>query len=191
MATLIRHLPAKLVKTLFWTRCKIKEKLYRQLDTNGCDFVKLGELCTILVHAEEFLKKLSRNKAWRVLFKKKRSLGIENILRIVCPLGNAEVERIFSLLWRIFCQGHSSLSNKVQEDLLRLRGSIVTKDVEDYADAMDLKEYPDGKVRKRSRRLDGHVYPLGNRKSKKKSRTDMFQTINDLVSSSSEESDKI
>ena len=134
------------------TMREIKEKFDCQLDTNGCNFDKLeGELRTILVHVEEFLKKLSPNKAWRVLFKKKRSLGIENILHIAeistaCPLGNAEVERIFSILLRIFCKERSSLSNKVQEDLLRLRGLIVTKDVEDYADAMDLSKYPDGKV---------------------------------------------
>ena len=173
----------------------IVEKFHRQLVANGCDIDHLeDELQTALAHVSEFLENVSPSNAWKVLFEKKMSLGLSNLLHvvelcIVIPLGNAEVERIFSLLWRIFCKERSSLSNKVQEDLLRLRGSVVAKEVVDYADAIELflTEYPDGNVRKRCRRTSGRAYPLKRKSRLKKPRMDILTTINDLVSSSDDE----
>ena len=51
----------------------------------------------MMMYVDEFLKNISPGKACNVLYKKKRILGITNILRItelciVMPLSNAEVE---------------------------------------------------------------------------------------------------
>ena len=174
---------------------EIAEKFSPQLQANKCNTYRIeDELLVLMTHVESFLENVTPSKAWKVLFKKKHNLGITNVLHIakiciVSPLGNAEVERIFSLLWRIFCKERCSLSNKVQEDLLRLRGSSVSKDIESYGDAIELflTEYPDGNVRKRARHISGHKYPK-NRKSRynKKSKINIQSTIHDLVSSSDE-----
>ena len=105
---------------------EIVAKFHRQLETNGCVFDRLeNELQTLITHVSAFFKNAPSSKAWPVLFKKGVILGISNVLHvaelcIVMPLANAEAERIFSLLWRIFCKERSSLSNEVQENLLRL-----------------------------------------------------------------------
>ena len=181
---------------------EIVTKFRRQLDANGYDDDSLeNELQTVLTHVAAFLSNVSPSKAWNVLFKKRHSLGITNLLHIaelciVMPLGNAEVERIFSLLWRLFCKERSSLSNKVQEDLLRLRGTVVSKEVENYADAIELflTEYPDGIVRRLSRRPSGHSYPKQRKSLSKRAKIDVLATVSHLVSSdddddSSDESD--
>ena len=56
----------------------------------------------------------------------KNELGIVNILHIaeLCialPISNAESERVFSFLWRVFSKDRQSLSNSTLEDILRLR----------------------------------------------------------------------
>ena len=82
-----------------------------------------------------------------------------------------------------------SLSNDAQEDLLRLRGTTVSGDIEYYKSAMErfLNEYVDGSSRKRSRHTYGHNYP-GNRKSQRKERNNVSAIVQNLVSSEEDSS---
>ena len=89
---------------------EIVDKFHRHLDSNGCKFDRLErELYIVLTHVGTFLKYFSLRNAWLALFKKGKVLGIRNLflvaeLCIIFPLGNAEAEREFSFLWRVFLQ---------------------------------------------------------------------------------------
>ena len=177
-------------RIIFNNMQEIVEKFHRHLAANGCKFDRLeAEFSMVITHVSNFFKHSSSRNTWVALFKKGNALGISNVLLvaqlgIVLPLGNAEAERDFSFLWRVFCKERSSLSNHVQEDLLRLRGSTVSNDFHYYARAIELflTEYPNGNTRKRSRHLSGHSYPK-ERNNSKNAKIDVISSINDLVSS--------
>lgn len=182
------------VDILFESVEVICNKFEGALKANGCDIEKLQNELTILhTHVVHFLSNCSSNKCWPKLFLKKESLGIANILHIaeigiVFPLSNAEAERVYSFLWRVFSKERTSLSNTSLEDILRLRNDS-DHDPQRYKHAVDLflTVYPDGTtVRKRARRPDGHRYP-SKRKLKKPSEGSSAQSIlSELVPDSSE-----
>ena len=65
-------------------------------------------------------------KVWPILFSQKQELGIVNVLQVAeiglaLPISNAEAERVFSFLWRIFTKERTWLQNKTLENILRLR----------------------------------------------------------------------
>ena len=124
---------------------EIIEYFKKPLKDNECQLNKLeDEFDMLFSHVIKFLSNISSpSKVWQVLFKKQFTLGLTNILHIaeiciVSPLGNAEAERVFSLLWRLFTKDRSSLSNKSQEDLLHIRSTTVCKDQAYYQKAMNL-----------------------------------------------------
>ena len=62
---------------------EIAMKFRHQLMANGCVIKSLDkELPILLAHVEGFLSSVSPSKAWNILFEKKNSLGISNILHI-------------------------------------------------------------------------------------------------------------
>ena len=73
---------------------------------------------------------------------------------------NAESERVFSFLWRIFSKERQSMKHDTLEILLSIRSDVDLRE-ERYRDAVDmfLNKYPDGAVRKKQRHLQGHKYP--------------------------------
>ena len=86
--------------------------------------------------------------------------AITNVLHIAelslaIPLSNAESERVFSFLWRIFSTERQALKNTMIEHILRLRCDQDFSE-QRYEHAIDffLMEYPDGTVRKVNRRVD-------------------------------------
>ena len=80
------------------------------LNANGCDIDALRNEFTIVhTHVIQFLSATSTERCWKRLFQMKNTLGIINILHIaelsiVIPLSNAESERVYSFMWRVFCQ---------------------------------------------------------------------------------------
>ena len=76
------------------------------------------------------------------------------------PISNTESERVFSFLWCTFSKDCQSLKNDTLKDILRLRSDMNYKPSKyNHAIKLFLSEYPNGDVRKRGRRLDGHNYP--------------------------------
>lgn len=144
----------------------IKNCFETLLLANGCLIDKCEtEMEIVYEHIVTFMSQKCPSKFWPALFLIEEELGIQNILHIaeLCiavPISNAESERVFSFLWRIFSKEHQSQDNSTLESILRLRCDNNYSE-ERYKHAIDLflREYPNGEVRKRSRRLDGHVYP--------------------------------
>ena len=69
-------------------------------------------------------------------------------------------QTVFSLLRRIFSKERQSLKHDTLEILLHI-GLDNDQSKERYGDAVEmfLKEYPQDTIRKKKRRLQGHVYP--------------------------------
>ena len=65
------------------------------------------------------------------------------------PLSNAECERVFSFMWRIYNKDRASMSHETLERLLQLR---IDSDfsAKNYMHVVELflTEYPDGSIRK-------------------------------------------
>lgn len=160
---------------------------------NNCRTGQLkDELEVLYDHINRYVSKSSAEKCWPIIFRIGNDLGIRNLLHIlelclVTPLSNAESERVFSLLWRIFSKERQSLKNDTLELLLHIR-SDDDQSKERYKDAVDmfLNEYPDGTIRKKKRHLQGHVYP-SNRTSQKKHRHDAASVLLDISSDEEEE----
>ena len=177
----------------------IKTYFETVLLANGCLIDKCEtEMEIVYEHVLTFSPQKCPSKCWPALFLIKEELGIQNILHIaeLCiavPISNAESERVFSFLWLIFSKERQSQENSTLENILRLRCDNNFSE-ERYKHAIDLflREYPSGEVRKRSRRLDGHVYP--KRVCKKRNGSDngaskkVTEVIDELVPSSESES---
>ena len=143
--------------------------------------------------SKDYVSKLSPEKCWSSIFPSSYDLGIRNLLYIVklclaAPLCNAESERVFWFLWRIFSKDRQSKKHETLEIIFHTRsddGQIK----ESYRDVsnMFLNEYPEGTVRKRKRHLHGHEYP-SHRASNKKSHHNAASV---LLSISSDKEDKI
>ena len=106
---------------------------------------------------------MSPNKVWPYLFNVKSTVRLANILHIaeICiasPLANAESERVFTFLWRLFSKERTLLKNDILKNLLQLRCDF---SAQRYKRAIDLFEtvYPDGTVRKAARHAEGQCYP--------------------------------
>ena len=169
------------------------------LEANHCDTNKLRTEADILFeHVNRFLAVKDPNTAWPSLFRMKQELGLSNILHIAeiwiaLPIANAESERVFLFLWRVFSKERQSLSNDMLEDILRLRcDSDFTESRYTHAVEMFLGEYPNGEVRKRSRRLGGHNYPKKRKNVSKKTVAEIqIDLLQEAVSSSDEEAANI
>ena len=129
---------------------------------NGCKEEELKKELKILhMHVSTFFK--STSMCWPTIFQLKDTLNINNILHvaelcIAIPLSNAECERVFSFLWRLYMKERQSLHHETLERLLILRCDD-DYDAGNYSHAIELflNEYPDGAIRKRSRLADGYV----------------------------------
>lgn len=183
----------KEIDAIFETVKVICKKFEDALKTNGCVIDKLkNELTVLHTYVVRFLSNSSSSKSWPQLFLKKYSLGIGNILHIaeigiVFPLSNAEAERVYSFLWRVFSKERTSLSNDSLENILRLRNDT-DFDPERYKKAVDpfLTVIPDGIVRKRARRPDGHRYPVKRKLKKPTESASTTRILSELVTDSSE-----
>ena len=89
--------------------------------------------------------------------------------------------RVFSFMWRIYNKDHASMSHETLERLLKLRRDSDFS-AKNYMHAVELflTEYPDGSIRKRARRLDGHSCP-STRKSRGVSNEPSFIEIHDAI----------
>ena len=120
------------------------------LEANNCDIEKLhSELETVFDHVNLFLPNVSPSKVWRNLFTKQKELNIDNIhveeICIAIPLSNAEMECVFSFLWKVFAKERRSLKNQALENTLILRCDTNTSP-ERYSHAIDLflsEKHPD------------------------------------------------
>ena len=173
---------------------KIKETFRVLLLGNNCDITKLkSETEIIFNHVKNFASARSPSKTWPMFFSLKNELGITNVMHIAeisiaLPICNAESERVFSFLWRAFSKDRQSLKNDTLEDILRLRSDMDFKaDRYDHAIEMFLAEYPNGEVRKRARRLDGHNYPEKRKSCGKKKIGVNVDLLCSTISSSSED----
>ena len=184
------------IDTLFEEVQVLADHFKDVLEANGCNLRRLKtELDVVRDYIIKFTSKHTPEKCWAIIFNIKQDLGVTNILQLVeiclvIPLSNAESERVFSFLWRLFCKERTSLSNDSLEMLLRMRNdSNFSK--ERYGNAVNkfLTEYPDGTLRKGKRRLAGHKYPK-NRKSTKKARTDAGAVLDEMFTDDDEESDE-
>jgi hypothetical protein len=112
---------------LFLKVSVIVTKFKSLLVANGCQLTKLEcELDISREHVTKFLPCVTPVRAWPQIFAMKHALGVQNILHVIelgitLPIGNAESERVFSFLWRIFSKERQSLSNNTVLDNLRLR----------------------------------------------------------------------
>lgn len=175
---------------------EVKEHFETLLVANGCDISKLeGEMEIVYQHVIHFMAQRGADKCWPALFQIKEELSISNILHIaeICialPISNAESERVFSFLWRVFSKERQSLDNNTLEDILRLRcDSDHSEERYGHAIELFLSEYPNGEVRKRRRRLDGHEYPSKRSTPQNKQRRiePQVNILNDLVPDSSDD----
>ena len=174
----------------------ISKRFEKLLLANGCDITKLlSEFEMLFDHVTLFLSTLSASKAWPNLFSKQVELGIENVIHVaeICiamPLSNAETERVFSFLWRVFSKERQSLKNKALENALILRSETDTSPNR-YGAAIDmfLNVHPNGEVRKNSRRPDGYE-PRPKKARKELSGSSATRAIENLVSSDEEEEEE-
>ena len=141
----------------------ISNRFEKLLTANQCEITKIQQEFEILYeHVKMFLSRKCPHKVWPHLFSRQQELGIKNILHvaeisIAMPTSNAETERIFSFLWRIFSKERQSFKDEGLNDLLRLR-TDQNFDAGRYDHAINLfmTEHPNGEIRKHSRRVDGH-----------------------------------
>ncbi|XP_057294742.1 uncharacterized protein LOC130623291 [Hydractinia symbiolongicarpus] len=119
-----------------------------------------------------FMSRTSSEKCWQQMFTLREKLQLQNILQLVeiclvIPISNAEVERVFSGFTKMMTRDRLSLKNESQEAILRVRGDRNFKPSRyDKAVTMFLNQYPNGEVRKRARRLDGHKFHRRRRAKK-------------------------
>ena len=169
----------------------ITSKFQSLLIANGCQLSKIKcELDILLEHIRKFLPSVTPIRAWPQIFTMKHALGVQNILHVVeigiaLPIGNAESERVFSFLWRVFSKERQSLSNDTMLDILRLRCDT-NYDPQRYERAIELflSEYPSSNIHKLPRRLDGHLPVKRPRKQKSASTKSFQRAVNEAVESS-------
>ena len=119
-----RHIGAETIKINLDTIVNTFRSL---LEANNCEIEKLhSEFETVFDHVNLFLPNVSPSKVWPNLFTKQKELNIENIIHVaeICiaiPLSNAETERVFSFLWKLFAKERQSLKNRALENTLILR----------------------------------------------------------------------
>ena len=171
----------------------IVERFSQLLVANGCQLEVLeSELDMLFEHVNLFLSNKPSEKVWPHLFLSKRELGIVNILHVAelalaMPLSNAESERVFSFLWRVFNKERQSLENKTLETILRLRcDDEYSPERYTHAIQLFLTEHPDGTLRKGERRVDG-ITPVPKKKHKNNDGVSVSIILDQLVSSSDDE----
>ena len=76
------------------------------------------------------------------------------------PASNAETERVFSFLWRVFSKDRQSFKNENLKNILRLRcdHDFPPSRYENVVDLF-LTKHPNGQLREQPGRVDGHDYP--------------------------------
>ena len=112
------------------------------------------------------------------------------LYRNMSRCSNAESERVFSFLWRIFSKERQSMKHDTLEILLSIRSDVDLRE-ERYRDAVDmfLNKYPDGAVRKKKRHLQGHKYP--SRRVSKKIHHDAASFLLSISSDEEEEQSQV
>ena len=189
-----RHIGAETIKINLDT---IVNRFRSLLEANNCEIEKLhSEFETVFDHVNLFLPNVSPSKVWPNLFMKQKELNIENIIHVaeICiavPLSNAETERVFSFLWKVFAKERQSLKNRALENTLILRCDTNTSP-ERYSHAIDLflSVNPSGQIRKGSRRTCG--YQERHAKVRRKNNTPFrspTSAIEQLVSSEEDETE--
>jgi len=97
----------------------ITETFKKQLEANGCNLNQLQkEFDIVYNHVLNFGKNKESEKLWPLIFTLKDDLGVRNILHLVeiglaLPISNAESERVFSFLWRVFSKERTNLKTKL------------------------------------------------------------------------------
>ena len=113
-----RHIGAETIKINLDT---IVNRFRSLLEANNCEIEKLhSEFETVFDHVNLFLPNVSPSKVWPNLFMKQKELNIENIIHVaeICiavPLSNAETERVFSFLWKVFAK-YDATQTLLQKD---------------------------------------------------------------------------
>ena len=105
------------------------------------------------------------------------------------PISNAETERVFSFLWRVFAKDRQSFKNTGLKNILHLKfDQDMSPDRYDHAIDLFLTEHPNGELRKTPRRVSGYQ-STGKRKVPRPSLdvTSPSQAIDLAVSSDDEE----
>lgn len=161
----------------------VLKRFSKLLDANGCEQSRLfGEMEVIFDHVKLFLPTTPLSKAWPSLFAKQKELGIENAIHVaeIClamPLSNAEIERIFSFLWRVFSKDRQSFKDEGLENLIRLKcDNDTSPERYEHAIEMFLSVHPNGELRKTPRRPDGY-----NIIAKKVRRTDQITSPSEAI----------
>ena len=186
------------VEDLFSHIDVIVAKFKSLLVANQCDLTRVkSEMELIYEHVTRFLSGKSSEKIWAHLFARESQLGIPNVLHlaeigIAIPTSNAETERVFSFMWRVFSKDRQSLKNRSMENIIRLRCND-DYSPEKYKDAVDrfLNEHPNGEIRKMPRRPDGHNYPQERKKKKPNNRIRIDSSSSTSSSESEEERQQI
>ena len=85
------------------------------------------EINLLHIHVVQFLRNYTADKCWQRSFTMKEVLGIKHVLylaeiSIVILLSNAEAERVYSFLWRVYTKERTQLNNSTLEDIIRVRG---------------------------------------------------------------------
>ena len=144
----------------------IQDHFENLLVANGCETSKIHtEFKIMYKHIKMFLGKKSPDKVWPHMFSQQKEIVISNLIHIAeiaisIPTSDAETERIFSFLCKIFSKERQSFKNDGLNDILRLR---IDENFDcsryDLATHLFLTEHPNGEVRKHTRHVDGHEYP--------------------------------
>ena len=144
----------------------IQDHFENLLVPNGCETSKIHTEFEILYdHIKMFLGKKSPDKVWPHIFSQQKELGISNLIHndeiaISIPTSNAETERIFSLLWKIFSKERKSFKNDGLNYILHLcTDENFDCSRYDLATHLFLTEHPNREVRKHTCHVDGHKYP--------------------------------
>ena len=171
----------------------IIERFRQLLVANGCNLSYIpSEIEVLYEHTKRFLQAKPAHKTWPHLFTRHHQLGISNVIHIAeisiaIPASNAETERVFSFLWRVFSKDRQSFKNESLENVLRLRcDRDFSEGRYEHAVEMFLTEHPNGEIRKQPRRVDGHAYP-NQRKRLRIEKPSIVSLLDEIASSDDEE----
>ena len=133
---------------------KERQSFKNLLVPNRCETSKIRTEFEILYeHIKMFLGKKSSDKVWPHMFSQQKEIVISNLIHIAeiaisIPTSDAETERIFSFLWKIFSKERQSFKNDGLSDILRLRtDENFDCSRYDLATHLFLTEHPNGEVR--------------------------------------------
>ena len=132
----------------------IQDHFENLLVANGCETSKIRTEFEILYkHIKMFLEKKSPDKVWPHMFSQQKEIVISNLLHIAeiaisIPTSDAETERIFSFLCKIFAKERQSCKNDGLNDILHLcTDENFDCSHYDLTTHLFLTEHPNGEVK--------------------------------------------